>query len=68
MKELREQLTMYESASQYGIFPNSSSNPSVVPSSTHDGLDDSYAQLGIRKSNSGSAASTTLKSVAESTA
>ncbi len=45
LRELREQVTMYESASQYGVLPGGSSNhtqaqPTFSP-------DDSYAQLGI---------------------
>lgn len=48
--ELKEQITMYESASQYGVF---STAGSVIERGTgaKSELEDSYAQLNIRKSS-----------------
>lgn len=58
MKELKEQLTMYESASQFGITSSiNGSTLTTVGKETTVGasatrLDDSYAQLGIKKPES----------------
>jgi len=46
IRELKEQVMMYESVSQFGIFSATSSGFSK----TAPGFDDSYAQLGIHKS------------------
>ena len=45
IRELKEQVTLYETASQYGVYP------SDKPSGKHHDMDpdDSYAQLGIKQ-------------------
>ena len=48
ISELKEQITMYESASQYGVFSAAGSTASHISVPKHE-LEDSYAQLNIKK-------------------
>lgn len=52
ISELKEQITMYESASQYGVFGVTGSTLSDSSTRKHE-LEDSYAQLNIKNAVSG---------------
>ena len=54
ISDLKEQVIMYESASQYGVFQNGSSMQSKLSSikNVDSIMDDSYAQLGIKRTQS----------------